>query len=133
MRPRKQPKDGQLPGVSEPRAREDGKFTEGMAGSLRGALNAIISKLNGQLSFGDGQQGSWAGNLDGWVGDVVFPAAPNTELQVLHELGRVPCFIWVALQNQAGSVYTSNFSGWGPQAIYLRSDVANLSVRLVLF
>jgi len=133
MRPRKLPKEGMLGAFEGLEAREDGKFTKSMAYSIKQAFDAIRDKVNGYLSFGDGVQGSWSGNFDGYVKDFKFPSAPDTEVVVLHELGRAPRFIWVALQDRAGSVYVSNYAGWGPQRIFLKSSVADMEVTLVLF
>lgn len=133
MRPRNPPKDGMIAAFEGLEAREDGKFTKGMASAIRQAYDALRDKINGYLSLGTGQHGAWTGNIDGWVGDVTFPSAPNTEMIVLHELGRAPRFMWPSNPDRAGHVYVSNWTGWGPQKIYVKSDVADLKVTLLLF
>jgi hypothetical protein len=115
------------------RAREDGKFTEGMASSIKGAVNGLVSKLNGFITIGSGELGAWTGNIDAFVNEFTFPAVADTELALLHDLGRTPAFLWVALQDRAGSVYTSSYLSWGPQKIFLKASAANMKVRLVLF
>jgi len=115
------------------RARDDGKFTEGMASSLKGAINGLVSKLNGFITFGSGELGAWTGNLDAFCNDFTFPAVADTEMALLHDLGRTPAFMWVALQDRSGSIYTSSYLSWGPDRIFLKASVANMKVRLVLF
>jgi hypothetical protein len=133
MRPRKPPQTGSITAFENFQARIDGKFTEGMASALRTAINTVVAKLNGYLTFGDGAQGSWTGNVDGYCKDFTFPATPDTEAEILHELGRPPRFVWVAMQDRAGSVYASNYSGWGNQKVFMKCSVANLQATLVFF
>lgn len=133
MRQRKASKDGMVQAFEGLRAREDGKFTEGMANSLKGAINALVSKLNGFITFGSGELGAWTGNVDAYTNDYTFPSVADTEMAILHDLGRTPSFIWVALQDRAGSVYTSSYLSWGPQRIFLKASAADMKVRLVLF
>jgi len=133
MRPRKPPKEGMLATFEGLEAREDGKFTKSMAFALRQAFNSMRDKINGYLTFGAGAKGSWGGNLDCYVNDYTFPSVADTEMVILHELGRAPRFIWVAIQDRAGSVYVSNYAGWGPQKIYMKSSTGDLQATLVLF
>ncbi|HUW56738.1 MAG TPA: hypothetical protein VMZ92_08890 [Planctomycetota bacterium] len=133
MRPRKPPKEGMLATFEGLEAREDGKFTKSMAFALRQAFDSVRDKVNGLLTFGTGAQGSWPGNFDGYVKDFKFPTVADTEVVVMHELGRAPRFLWVALQDRAGSVYVSNYAGWGPQKVYLKASAGDMEVTLVLF
>jgi len=132
MRPRKQPTEGMLTAWPGLEAREDGKFTKGMAQSVKVAFDNIRDKLNGFLTLGGGEKGSWTGNVDGYTNDYTFPAVPDTEMTILHELGRTPRFVVVALQDRAGSIYTSSYQSWGSQRIFLKASVANMGVTLVL-
>lgn len=133
MRPRKKPTEGMLAQYGGIDARQDGKFTEGMAASLKSAINSIISTLNGGLTFGAGGQSSSTGNFDGYCKDVIFPSVADTEMRVLHELGRAPRFFIVAMKDRAGDVYVSSYSSWGTQAIFLKSSVADLTATLLIF
>lgn len=110
---------------------DDGKLTDRVAGDISTFQSQVVSKLNGGISFGEGVQSSWSGNIDGQIVEWTFTAA-DTEYPIPHGLGRVPWGVLPAALDRAGVVYYSNRGGWGKDLIYLKSSVAGLVAQLIV-
>lgn len=96
-------------------------------------LQTLVRKINGLLSFGNGEHASQSGNLDGqWI-RLTTPSAANTEFSVPHGLGRTPVDYWQGGGDKAYRLYDSNKGGWNETTVYLKCDVASAQVRFVLF
>lgn len=111
---------------------DDGKITARAAVQFSSDQRDIIRKLNGRISFGNGEQSSQSGNIDGqWI-EIVFPATPDEEVTVPHGLGRLPCGYIVMLKDRAADVYVSRFGSWGKDTMYLKCNVASATISLVV-
>lgn len=62
----------------------------------------------------------------------VTTAGADTEFAVKHGLGRVPVGYIPIGQNKAGGFYNST-TAWTAESIYLKCDVATMTVRLLVF
>lgn len=110
----------------------DGKLTEKMALTISSKIREMISRFNRGLSLGSGNSGYKAGNLDAQYVDLLFPAA-DTEVLIPHGLGRRPIGYVVVRRDRACSIYDSSAGSWGRDVLYLKSDTASASVRLLIW
>jgi len=111
---------------------EKGQLTPQAVNFLFGLIVTLIRKVNRGISFGDGTQSSWPGNIDGqWI-EVRFSAVANTPERIPHGLGRVPIGYMVMRKDRACDVYDVNTGGWGPKDLYLACNTASALVRLLV-
>ncbi len=96
------------------------------------AVQTIITKINGGLSLGDGLNSSQAGNIDAQYIDFYFSAA-NTEYEIPWSKERIAIGYDVVRRSKAGHIYDSNVGQWSPTALFLKSDVADITVRLRVY
>ncbi len=80
--------------------------------------------LDGGISFDD--------NLDISRFSVVSHGTPGTEFSVAHGLGKVPSGYVIYGQTGAGSVYDGTTANTAT-TLYLRSDVAAITFRIMVF
>lgn len=91
----------------------------------------IIRKINGAISWGNGDHATQTGNIQGqWI-EVVTPSA-DVEFVVDHGLGRVPAGVVKMRANKACQIYDSNIGGWNDRKIYLKCDVDTATIRVAL-
>lgn len=110
----------------------DGEVTDELISILTLFQQSIVRKLNGRLSWGNGDHATQSGNIDGqWV-EVVTPSVANTEFVVPHGLGRVPSGYLVMRRSQVAELYDSNIGGWNDRNIYLKCDTGDATIRFVL-
>jgi len=62
---------------------------------------------------------------------VTDTGAVDTEFTVNHNLGRIPTYYWYTI-NKAGIVYDSRRSEWTSTTIYLKCNVANAALKIVI-
>jgi hypothetical protein len=104
-----------------------------VVGYVAGVLGAIVRVLNGRLTFGNGNQSSQSGNIDGqWI-TYVFSSVANEQAEIPHGLGRTPVGYFVAENDRACTLYSSNRSGWGKKSFFLKCNVASAVVKFLLF
>jgi len=109
----------------------DERQLEAMNNMLRG-----LGTMSFQLSFLDSDGGTANGrkpyNFDAiWVAYTSNGSA-DTEDTVAHSLGRVPAGMLVGLGDKTGTVYDSG-TAWTVDNIFLKADVASLTVNLLVF
>lgn len=99
----------------------------------------IIRHMNGGVRL-DGVQnpsgpvdGARAGNLAAQVRKVIFPDIPNTEVEVLHGLGRDAFGFIPVDQDRAASIYGYRRASWDKQRIYLRCNTAATEAWVMVF
>lgn len=110
----------------------EGKFSDAAIARLVDHVEELRQAVNGHLSFGDGTIAARAGNLNAQNRRVIFPGADEWA-QVTHGLGRNPAGFIVTDCDRACRVYSVNRSGWGPEYLFLASDVAGADVSLIVF
>lgn len=112
---------------------KDGRLSGSAYAALAGWGAALIRKLNGGLRLGnDFLTGAYAGNFDGQLVQFITPAVPGDAIEVFHGLGRVPLGRIVLGQDAYGRVADTNLTGWGPEKVYFQSDVAGMTVKLLI-
>jgi hypothetical protein len=121
---------GQVSEPAEFHPDKDGKFTEQTAAAIFGQLLALTRAINGGLRFGDGTQSSKAGNMDAQTIEWTFTLA-DTEYEIPHSLGRTPSFVF-QMPEKAAVAYVSNKGGWGPTKFYLKCNVADTTIAMVV-
>lgn len=120
---------GQLP----PIALKDGKLTEKLALAITDKMGQLIDKFNNGLSLGTGESGYQAGNLDAQFIDVLMPGVADTEIAIPHGLSRVPIGFLVVNKDRACNIYNSSLGSWSNTIMYLKSNVASATIRLLVF
>lgn len=116
-----------------PIALEQGKMSGVTAAYLTASLRTIIAKFNGGISFGNGQSGYRAGNIDAQYIDVFTPSVADTEFAVPHGLGRKPIGYDVVRRDLACSVYDSSGGSWGNDIMFLKCSVGSVTIRLRVY
>ena len=111
----------------------EGKITAPAIQNINEHLLATTAKINGELSLGDGSQGSRSGNIEGrWI-KVVTPSTPSTEFPVYHGLGKLAVGALVALASDYCRIRTSSEGSWGTNVLFLQCDTASITLRLWIF
>lgn len=64
--------------------------------------------------------------------DVTTHVTPDTEFSVNHGLGSVPTGYIVISRDKAATIYDST-TAWTIENIYLKSNVATVAIRLLIF
>lgn len=102
------------------------------------SLADIVRLLNGGIRL-DGRQtpagivdGGRPGHLSAVVRKVPFGTA-DTEVEVLHSIGRDAYGYLVIGQDRAGSIYVSRRASWDRQRILLKCDTADVVAYVVVF
>lgn len=112
---------------------EQDKFTTLMAQAVTSAVRALITKVNGRISLGNGTPGYKAGNLDAAYWDVLTPGVADTEFIVRHDLGRVPVGYQVVRADRSVNIYDSSYGSWTETLMFLKASVASASVKLLIW
>jgi len=68
-------------------------------------------------------------NVKGGFVEHTTDATPDTESTVIHDLGYVPIGYFILKQDKAGSLF-DGATAWTRDKLYVKSDVASLTVRL---
>lgn len=116
-----------------PIALSEGKLSGATADYLSQSIRGIIAKFNGGISLGKGLSGWRAGNLDAQYIDVFTPATPDLEFAIPHGLGRKPIGYDVVRKDKAAIVYDSSGGSWGENILYLKCNVASVTIKLRVY
>lgn len=110
-----------------------GTITTRMLNLLHSKVQEIVSRISGLISFGDGVDGAWSGDINGQFREFTFGTVPNTQTRVEHGLNRIPAFFFVQLEGVA-VVYAddSDRASWNKTEIYLKSNVASIKIKLLI-
>lgn len=111
----------------------EGKMTEQTALSVSGKIREIIARLNGRISLGTGLSAHRAGNVNAQYIDVLTPGVADTEFIVPHGLQRKPIGYIVVRKDRAVDIYDSSAGSWTDSLLYLMADVADATVKLLVF
>lgn len=104
---------------------EDGKLTAQHVAYIFSALKSMQDAINGNLTFGNGENSTRLGNFFGQTKEVFFKNA-DQDYEVPHDLGRVPVGIILLNFNADGAVVRpSNAGSWTPTRLFVRCDTAN--------
>lgn len=117
----------------EIRANADGKLSAETLAYLTDLLASIVRKINGQLSLGNDDQSSQAGNLDAQRISWTFSGTPDTESAIPHGLQRVAEGYLVVGADRACIVYDSQRASWSKDSIFLKCNTASATVALLVF
>ena len=109
----------------------EGKVEPSYMKTLVSSVQAVIQKVNGFVSSGDGTHASWAGNIDAQWMDVYIKTA-DTEVEIPHGLGRIPKGYLVKKRTKACVIYDSRDGSWTDSVFYLKSSVSDVTVRILV-
>ena len=120
--------------VSQPQriVSKDGKITDAVAQQLYSDQLSLSKKLNGLISLGNSDNGTWAGNLDAQHITFLTPGA-NTEFVVSHGLDRIPRGYFAVRKDRAADLYDSRSDAWTVNTIYLKCSVASATIGIILY
>lgn len=96
--------------------------------ALRKIYEQAARVINGGIGFGDGIDSD---NINGVWYSGVTPATPDTEFDVLHNLGRVPVGWLLVYEDAAASIYDSG-TPWSSTEMFLKCNVASVAVKLFI-
>lgn len=130
---RTKPGVGWISRLAELKLNQDGKVSETTVQYLYGVIDNFIKRFNGYISFGDGVNGSWAGNVDAQYITVVTPSSANTEFEVVHGLDRVPIGYDVLRKDKAADIYDDGGGDWGPDIMFLKCSASSASIKLRIY
>ena len=71
-------------------------------------------------------------NFDAFEISITTNATPGVETAIAHGLKRVPSGYWVVKRNKAAHIYDGG-TAWTSENIYVRSDVATVTARIIVF
>lgn len=92
--------------------------------TLQDFFNRIVAILNRGISFTD--------NVDCVLITTTTSATPDAENTVAHTLGKIPSGYIVYSQDKAASLYLGT-TAWTSSNIYLKSDVATVAFKIIVF
>lgn len=119
---------GQLPDL---KLTPDGRMTPLVAQTILNAVIALVSAVNGKLTFGNSVNSTQAGNLDAqWI-EWLFVTA-NAEEIIPHGLGRKAAAYIVCAKDRACDLYDSNRGSWDEQHLRLKCSVAGSTVLFLV-
>lgn len=108
------------------------KLTEQQAAWLSSAINAVTVAINGQLSFGNTDHATRAGNFFGqWIQQYFRDA--NVEVEIPHGLGRAPYDVWIGLPNAPCRFYSNKRGSWSASTFWMACDTAGVTVPILVF
>jgi hypothetical protein len=91
----------------------------------------LYKLINGRkISFGQ-QVNSGDQNIDGQMIEIANTGAANTQVNVIHNLGRVPNFIDLKYKNVSGDWYDAGVT-WTKTQVFVKFTIANMKVRLFI-
>lgn len=93
---------------------------------VAGALDSLLTQINGKLTFGDNIQS---------FGPVSVTFLNTLPMKVGHGLGRTPAGYFVTGLDAAAIIYVPNQTSfpWTSEQIYLQSDTANVTADILVF
>ena len=65
--------------------------------------------------------------------DVTSPGTPDTEFSIEHGLRVIPVGFLVITQDKAAVTYKSDGTAWDTEKIYLKTNVATVLARIMVF
>lgn len=95
-------------------------------------LERFHKVLSGNVSYGNLNPLDVGRNVDVYPAKTITPGVINTEFAVAHGLNRIPVGFHVVNKNGAVDVYQST-TAWTKNTIYLKADVININITLLIF
>lgn len=99
--------------------------------SIFSAVESLVNAVNGGITFGQLEAGSWAGNMNAQAIEHIFPGA-NVITEIPHGLDRIPVFFFYIL-DRAGDVYVADLASWGLTSFKLKCSVADAVAKIIVF
>ena len=87
-------------------------------------FDEILTILNKGLLFSD--------NFDAYIGTLTTDATPGTETAIAHGLKRTPSGYLVISRDKNGVIY-NGATAWDATNIYVRSNVASVTIKVIIF
>jgi len=110
----------------------EGKVTEKTVLEIHGYLREVADLINFGFSRGSFTPNESLGSTSGQCVHVTFPAAPNTPMEVYHDLGRIPKTYTPVRKNGYGDVKDAKSAEWTDKKIWLQCDTADVEMILTL-
>ena len=100
------------------------EWEKGADKSLDRFFQLIYQFLNNGLRIED--------NVSVYTATITTSGAPDTEQAVAHDLKRTPIGYWIVSRDKAGIIYDGP-TAWTDTNIYLRSNVASVTAKVIIF
>lgn len=100
------------------------EFDKNLERSFQRLLDQLSQILNNGLLFSD--------NFNASIGSFMTDLTPGVESAVAHGLKRIPEGYFIISRDKAGIVYDSG-TAWDSTNIYVKSNVASLAVKILIF
>jgi hypothetical protein len=111
---------------------KDGKITEAVANQLYSDQLSLAKRLNGLISLGNADDGTWSGNIDGQFRTFLAGTAGD-EILIEHGLGRIPRGYIPVRKDRAGDFYDSRSDAWTTTTMYVKCSVDDITATLLIF
>jgi hypothetical protein len=108
------------------------KATDALISAIIGTQKTIVEKVNRQISLGTGRDFERLGNVDAQVRIITAPAVAETEFEIRHGLGRLPCFFFVLYKSGYCDVKASRSESWTTEVIYLKCNTASVALTIAV-
>lgn len=102
----------------------DTDYTKNLEKTLDEAFQRLREILNKGLLFAD--------NFDAYIATITTDATPGLETAITHGLKRVPSGYLVMSRDKAAIIY-DGASAWTATTLYIRSDVASVTAKVIVF
>lgn len=92
----------------------------------------VVNRFAGLISFGNGVDGTWSGDLDGQFREVTVTVA-GASYRVEHGLGRIPSFVFTQAEGLTGVYFDdADRASWNKTEIYLKVNVVPVKIKLLI-
>lgn len=100
------------------------EYEKDLERSLDKFTTSVGELLNNGLKFDD--------NFDAYIGNITTDATPGNDTAIAHGLKRVPSGYLIIKRDKAGIIY-DGAAAWTETNIYVRSNLATVAAKIIVF
>ena len=106
------------------RAVAETPFEKNLEKSFQRLIDQLVQIFKNGILFSD--------NLSAYIGDLTTSGTPGVESVIAHGLKRVPTGYIVIGKDKTGDIF-NGASAWTSSNIYIKSNVASLTIKIMIF
>lgn len=114
----------QIDRVDTGKAVAETDFEKNIEKSFQRLMDQLVQILTKGLKFED--------NFNCFIGSLTTSAVAGTELEISHGLKRIPSGYLVIGKDKTGDIFDGS-TVWTSSSIYVKSDVASLTIKVLVF